>query len=92
MSAPPVPAVDDPARWTGPVRRFPMTVEEGAVVAFRRAVGAPTTLDVPSTFAVVADAWDPDFARRPPPGRGWGEFRSSPRQDAKEGRRFAFLL
>jgi acyl dehydratase len=73
VSAPPVPAVDDPARWTGPVRRFPMTVEEGAVVAFRRAVGAPTTLDVPSTFAVVADAWDPDFARRPPPGRGWGD-------------------
>jgi acyl dehydratase len=49
-----------------------MTVERGAVDAFRRAVGQGPGGAVPPTFAVVADAWDPDFPRRPPLGRGWG--------------------
>ncbi len=59
--------------WGEPPREFPMVVERGAVTAFRRAVGADERPAVPPTFAVVADQWDPDFARRPPAGAGWAD-------------------
>jgi acyl dehydratase len=50
-----------------------MVVERGSVTAFRRAIGLDDDggPEVPPTYAVVADQWDPDFSRRPPLGRGW---------------------
>jgi len=63
--------------WGGPPRTFPMVVERGAVTAFRRAIGAAdgpgAGSEVPPTFAVVADQWDPAFSRRPPLGAGWAD-------------------
>jgi acyl dehydratase len=64
----------EPEVWTGPFHEFAFPIERGHVLAFRRAIGADdTSLDVPPTFAVVADHFDPQFARRPPLGRGWND-------------------
>lgn len=58
--------------WSGPVRTFTFPVEEGLVLAFRRAIGEPDDAPgMPPTFATAADHFDPAHARRPPLGRSW---------------------
>jgi acyl dehydratase len=48
-----------------------MPIEGGHVVQFRRALGLPDAGPPPPTYAMVADHFDPAFARRPVPGRPW---------------------
>ncbi len=58
------------------VRAYPVPVEAGQVVAFRRAVG---DLDAavepegiaPPTFLMAADLFDPEYRRRPRAGEDW---------------------
>jgi acyl dehydratase len=60
-----------PDGWAGPVRTFPLVVEQGTVTAFCQAIGRTDEAHVPPTFAVVADRFDPAFTRRPAAGKGW---------------------
>lgn len=55
---------------------FEFPIEYGQVIEFLRATGVEPaqsegSLMVPPTFCAVADPFDPDFARRPYPGRPW---------------------
>lgn|GEM_PF-83447 len=68
---------------SSPSVEFTVPIEPGHVLAFSRAIGDPAataafaTSDpeigvlAPPTFAMVADQFDPTFARRPFPGRPW---------------------
>ena len=59
------------AVWSGPRRSFAVPIERGLVEAFAHAVKHGDASALPPTFAVVADRFDPEYPRRPPPGEGW---------------------
>src|SRR5205085_4372832 len=71
-----LPLVDEFPRsceGAGVAAAFPVSVDEARVAELRRALGdtAGDPSVAPPTFVVVADQFDPDFDRRPRPGRPW---------------------
>ena len=59
-----------------PNRSYPVPLEAGQVLQFRRAVGElDAALEraaiAPPTFLMAADVFDPDYERRPRAGREW---------------------